>query len=326
VEATLEPLLGEGRFRVGVTADCDFSTSEQTDEVYDPTRSVMSSSQKTEDLSQGSVAGGVPGTPSNLPRSQIKSQATGPGGTTVSRRTENTSFETSRTVRQVKIPRGVIKKISAALLIDQDVEWQGTGKQRKRVFIPPSVDKLKAIHDVVAGVLGISADRGDQLIVETLPFEQTRNSEDGSAGEMAAKPGGPAAKTMLNGLLAGDKKTLMGAGGGLLVLVLLLGFLLRRRTSSKDSVELDEKPVILPGRSDNQATGDSGRSKQVEGAGPTMTEEPHGPGKELEDGFATMLLPEMTGETKTLLDSLRRSIGKDPDVAANVVRAWMDEQ
>jgi flagellar M-ring protein FliF len=36
VEATLDPLLGEGKFRIGVTVDCDFSTSEQTDEVYDP--------------------------------------------------------------------------------------------------------------------------------------------------------------------------------------------------------------------------------------------------------------------------------------------------
>ncbi len=57
VEATLEPLLGEGRFRVGVSADCDISTSEQTDETYDPTRSVMSTSQKTEDLSNNSAIG-----------------------------------------------------------------------------------------------------------------------------------------------------------------------------------------------------------------------------------------------------------------------------
>ena len=42
---------------------------------------------------------------------------------------------------------------------------------------PPSADKLKAIHDLVAGVIGFSAERGDQLIVETLPFETTLNPE-----------------------------------------------------------------------------------------------------------------------------------------------------
>ncbi len=38
VEATLEPLLGEGKFRVGVSADCDFTTTEQSEEAYDPTK------------------------------------------------------------------------------------------------------------------------------------------------------------------------------------------------------------------------------------------------------------------------------------------------
>ena len=158
VEATLDPLLGEGRFRVGISADCDLSTSEQTDETFDPTRSVMASSQKSEDLAGSAGAGGVPGTPSNLPRSTIKPLVASPGST-VSRRTENTTFENLRTVRQVKMPRGSIKRLSAALLLDQDVEWQGKGVARKRVPIPPAPERIKAIRDIVAGVLGYARAR-----------------------------------------------------------------------------------------------------------------------------------------------------------------------
>jgi flagellar M-ring protein FliF len=317
VESTLTPLLGDGKFRVGITADCDFSTSEQTDEVYDPTRSVMSNSQKTEDVSQGgggAAAGGVPGTPANLPRSTIRAQATGGGGNSVSRRTENVSFETSRTVRQVKVPRGTIKRISAALLVDQDVEWQGKGKQRKRVLIPPTPEKLKTIHDVVAGVLGIVNDRGDQLVVETLPFEQTRNAEDSTLD--SAKPIIPT--NALKDLMA-DKKVLIGAGVGVLFIVLFMVFRMTRKSGNANA-HLHEKPVILPGRAEEH------RSARGVGAGAAETAEAPKPGPEI-DGNAQgpLQLPVLTNNTKTLLENLKRGISKDPETAVNVIRGWIEE-
>jgi flagellar M-ring protein FliF len=323
VEATLEPLLGEGKFRVGVTADCDFSTSEQTDEVFDPTRSVMSTSQKTEDLSQGATTSGVPGTPSNLPRSQIRTQAAGgPVGNSVSRRTENQSFQTSRTVREVKTPRGIVRKISAALLIDQDVEWQGKGNQRKRVFIAPTPEKLKAIHDLVAGVLGISTDRGDQLVIETLPFEQTRNGEDSLAA--GAKP--PASGKLTIKDLMADKRVLIGAGVALLFIILLIGFLLRRPKAAPEPALLVEKPAVMAGKPGQslragEGAGDNG-SNTLEASQSNANESAI---KELEESMPMLQLPEMTNKTKALLDHLRKTISKDPESAANVVRAWMEE-
>ena len=312
LEATLQPLLGDGRFRLGVTVDCDFSTSEQTDEVFDPTRSAMSTSQKTEDVSQGSNTGGVPGTPSNLPRSQIRNQSSsGAAGSSVSRHTENQAFQTSRTVREVKTPRGIVKKISAALLIDQDVEWQGKGKLRKRVLIPPTPEKLKSIREIATGVLGISTDRGDQLVVETLPFEQTRNAED-SALEIA-KPVA-SGKAQLKDLLS-DKRVLIGGCVGLLFIVLLIGFLLKR---PKSAVQMVEKPVIMPGRTDHLAAS----AGQVAGSAQVRSS--------LIDGLEgsqlpAIPLPEMTNHTRALLDQIRSSVTKDPEVAAGVIQSWMEE-
>src|SRR3954451_11846250 len=78
VESKLEPLLGEGHFRVGVSADCDFSTSEQSDELLDPTKSVMVMSQKAEDVAGSSgQSNGVPGTSSNLPRTLPRALGSG---------------------------------------------------------------------------------------------------------------------------------------------------------------------------------------------------------------------------------------------------------
>ena len=68
LDATLEPLVGAGRFRAAVSADTDLTSAEQSEEHFDPTQSVMVNSQKTEDISSPShTAGGIPGTASNLP-------------------------------------------------------------------------------------------------------------------------------------------------------------------------------------------------------------------------------------------------------------------
>jgi flagellar M-ring protein FliF len=49
IASTLGPLLGPEKFRAGVSVECDFSGGEQSEEIFDPARSVMLSSQRTED-------------------------------------------------------------------------------------------------------------------------------------------------------------------------------------------------------------------------------------------------------------------------------------
>jgi flagellar M-ring protein FliF len=303
VEATLEPLLGEGRFRVGISADCDLSTSEQTDETFDPTRSVMASSQKSEDLAGSGGAGGVPGTPSNLPRSTIKPLVAA-SGSTVSRRTENTTFETSRTVRQVKMPRGSIKRLSAALLLDQDVEWQGKGAARKRVPIPPAPERIKAIHDVVAGVLGVTPERGDQLIIESLPFEQTHLLDDNGAGP--AKP--PATTPLSLTKLLQDRRVWMGGGAALLAVVVLV-FVMRGRKGKRT---VEDAPAALAA---GHGKGDKGKVS----AAPELSSPVAAP------GAVKSYLPPITGKAQGLLAQIQETVVRDPEFAANIVRGWMEE-
>jgi flagellar M-ring protein FliF len=308
VESTLEPLLGEGKFRVGISAECDFSTSEQTDETYDPTHSVMSNSQKTEDMANTGQSAGVPGTPSNLPRSTIKPLAGSGGGSGSSRRTESVSFETSRTVRQVKIPLGTIKRLSASVLFDQDFEWQGKDKQRKKVLVPPTAEKLKVIHDIVAAVIGLEADRGDLLVIESLPFEQTRELEE---GEAAAKALPSVAKTPLAKLLE-DRRVLIGAAVGALLLLLAVGFLLGRR---RKLVQVEVAGQLGAAKTEEEAEA----QKKIEAAAAETAK------------AAAMLpipqlvLPEMNSQSKILLLQIQDHVMKDPAFAANIVRGWMEE-
>jgi flagellar M-ring protein FliF len=85
INSTLEPLLGADKFRTGVSADIDMTSGEQSEETFDPSKSVMTSSQKTEDQSGTTrIGGGIPGTASNLPPQQTSpsnTQQTPPAAT-----------------------------------------------------------------------------------------------------------------------------------------------------------------------------------------------------------------------------------------------------
>jgi flagellar M-ring protein FliF len=318
VESTLEPLLGEGHFRVGISADCDFSTTEQSDELIDPTKSVMPTSQKSEDnVGGGAQSSGVPGTPSNLPRALPRAMSSGNNS---SRRTESTSFETSKTIRHVKTPQGVVKRISASLLLDQDVRWEGTGKNRKRVLAAPSPEKLKAINDVVSGVLGLQTDRGDRLVIESLPFEQTllaestaiQQSQDGKAP--AANP-----KDQLNNLLR-DKRVLIGVASGGVVLIAAVAFLFLRSKKEKRAQALVQAQL-------QASQADSVSVSALAGPG---TENVLISGSAEDDTADGGSFPKLQANAKTkryeeLRSHIKESVNKEPQLAADVLRDWLSE-
>jgi len=168
IASTLEPLLGPDHFRIGVSADVDLSSGEQSEEVFDPAKSVMTTSQRTEDGPAVATASGVPGVASNLPQPVSKRTV---GSSNYSRHTENISYQTSRVVKHTRLPQGGVKKLSLSILVDHSLRWDGA----KRIVEPPSAEKLKVIHDLVAATAGFNMDRGDTLFVEALPFESTLN-------------------------------------------------------------------------------------------------------------------------------------------------------
>lgn len=306
--ATLEPLLGDSKFRVGVSADVDFTTTEQSEELYDPTRSVMVSSQKSEDMSGSAAQAGVPGTASNTPRPAPRPT---PTGSTVSRRTENVNYDTTRTVRHVKIPEGSIKRISASVLLDEDVQWVGKGKQRHRVLVPPSADKIKAIHDLIAGVLGIQPQRGDQLVIETLPFEQTLASESDDTAPNGFTPPASASKPAL----WMDHRVWIGAGAAVLIGVLAIAFLFLRR---RKSVDVEDGLKALPAPAPAL---DPEAKKTVEAAAAAV----QAAKTQAEEMQHALQLPAPTKKVEILREHLKDSVKKDPAFTASILRGWLEE-
>jgi flagellar M-ring protein FliF len=299
VEATLAPLLGQDHFRAGISADCDFSTSEQTEETFDPSRSVMTSSQKSEDMSNRPDASGVPGTPSNIPRPMARPAT---AGGNVSHRTENVNYETSRSVHKVMVPRGAIRRLSASVLLDQEVQMQGTGAKARRVLVPPSAERVKAIHDLVAGIIGLSPNRGDQLVIETLAFEQTREGEP--LTQLPARPSPE--KNDIRTLLK-NPVLLVGAGVAVLLLVGVVVFAITLSKKKEANAARVAAALNAAEAAERTAQKQAAENAQIEAKKPESLPP----------------APERIAMVENLRENVRQTVTKDPALAANVIRSWI---
>ncbi|HVP47001.1 MAG TPA: flagellar basal-body MS-ring/collar protein FliF [Bryobacteraceae bacterium] len=313
INATLEPLVGADRFHAGVSVDCDFSSVEQSEEILDPSRSVMVSSQKSEDISSGTGASGVPGTASNLPRPTSR-PGTLVGG--VSRRTENIAYQSTRTVRHTRLPQGAIRRLSLAVLVDQAVRWEGEGAKRRRVLVPPAPETLKAIHDLVAGVAGFTPDRGDQLIVETLPFETTLHPEPEIGPAAPPAPAASASQPLPRWLDALRTPKIGGAvAGGAAVLAVAVFLVFRRRrhpasASTPAALESAEAEPTLEERVQAQLAEQARLEKQLE-----------------QEALSAIKLPKVTTKKADVLaKQIRETTKKDAAAGAHVLREWIGEQ
>ena len=317
---TLDPLLGHDHYRAGVSADCDLTSAEQSEETLDPSRSVMVSSQKTEDVTVGAASGGVPGTASNLPRPT--SRPAGSGSSTT-RRTENVSYESSRTIRKTKLPQGGIKKVSVAVLLDQGLRWEGAGKNAHRVIDPPSPETMKTVKDVVAAVIGFSQDRGDQITVETLPFENTLHGPAPDDGTPA--PAAPAQPQTAPGWKEWSKNPTyiaIAAGIGLLLLVALVAMLFRGRRGKAGSDV--SSPASLPQGASGKAlsAGNAAEQLQIQ-----LAEQAALQAQAEIAALASIKVPAVqTKKSEVLTRQLRDNAKKDVSASVHVVQAWLHEK
>jgi flagellar M-ring protein FliF len=316
LNSTLEPLVGAGRFRAAVSADCDLTSGEQSEESFDPTHSVMVSSQTTQDSSSTTrmAEGGIPGTASNLPETAPKPSA---GGSGTSRKTENVNYETSRTVKRTVLPQGAIKRLSVSVLIDQEARWEGIGAAAKRVLVPPPPERLKVIHDLAAAATGLNTDRGDQLIVESLPFESTLNLDQPGSQDSAPPPPAGVKKPTLLEQLKSDPKIMIGAAA--ILVVFLGGGLFVIRSLVKASAGDSAKAYVVPALP--QAAGEAGAPQLARASGASEQD------SWTPSSSASSPLPALApGRIEVLTKNLRETAQKDAEICAGVLRGWLKEE
>jgi flagellar M-ring protein FliF len=211
IEEILKPVLGSENYKVQVAADIDFSQTEQTAESYRPNNTPESTSirsqQNNETANVNSGAGGVPGAltnqppvPATAPLTQPQVGNTGapgqPGkageiqgkldaagitaplnsvGQPIST-TKNTTinYEVDKTVRHTKQAIGMIRRLSAAVVVNHRKDVDKTGKPTTK---PLSDAEMKQINDLVREAMGFSKERGDTLSIANSPFTASEKLE-----------------------------------------------------------------------------------------------------------------------------------------------------
>ena len=320
IRRTLEPVLGPDGFRAGVTVECDFSSGEQSEEIFDPEKSVMASSERTEDVSDGYFSsGGIPGTASNLPRPKSR-PGKKPSGH--ARRSERIAYQTSRIVRKVRLPQGKVTRVSVALLVDHQVRSERQGDQVRRVVEPVPEERLNVLRQLVAAAVGLKPERGDQLIVETLPFESTRNWEPEEAGP--SPDSGLPVPDWLRPYLEDRRMILIGAGAAAVLLLLVVGgalFRLKRRRKRRAQVSV---PKAIEGPAE-AAPGEGG--SPVSEVQKQLAEQLEMKKRLEEEAIQQLKLPKVkTKKVEVLTKHLTEEAGKDPAAMAQLVRTWLNEE
>ena len=102
---------------------------------------------------------------SNQPGSQPAQSGGSPSSS--QKQTENINYEVSRFVSKIIQPRGDVRSISVAVLVDGSYKKD----KDKKVYAPRTEDDLKKYKEIVMAAIGYNKERGDQVIIENVPFE-----------------------------------------------------------------------------------------------------------------------------------------------------------
>lgn len=182
IEQLLTPMMGSGRVSAQVTADIDFSVTEEARERYQPEGTVVRSEQLSEEQQRGGLGGpggkaqGVPGATSNQPPAETANPplntlaGTADENAPVSQSKRSTrNYELDKTVSHTRNASGQIRRLSVAVLVDHLPQPGEQGATSLRPLNPQELAKVEAL---IKEAVGFNAQRGDSLSVQNAAFLQ----------------------------------------------------------------------------------------------------------------------------------------------------------
>jgi len=291
----LTPFIGAERIRAQVTADVDFTVTEQTAERFNPDLSALRSEQINEQSSKLTSVQGVPGAISNQPPAagtapqQAGGEAAGSGAAgeplNVSKRATR-NYELDKTISHTRLSSGNLRRLSVAVVVDDLVTTDADGNSTRRERTPEDISR---ITQLVKEAIGFSAERNDSVRVINAAFRVPPPPEPLPELAIWEQPWVWDLARQVGGLL----------------LVLILIFMVLLPTMKKLTVA----PTIVAGSVEGSAAGQNmlGAEGTAEGG---------------EDGHGAVKLPGPAKYEDTL-DAARQLVQDDPKRVAQVVRSWV---
>ena len=294
--STLAPVVGADRMRASVNVEYETGSSEESQEKYDPAVSVTLNMQRSEEsTAPGAGVGGVPGTSSNV--AAAKPVAATPGAPTTapstiirdlgqSSKTESATYGVNRDTRHVIDPAGSIRRLTAAVLLDDAIER----KQEKGKWVEThhkrTPEELKTISEIAQAAIGFNSARGDVISVQNLGFDHP------VAAEIPPITLADKARQGIN-----DYSSVIRYAG-LLVLFLLLYVLVLRPIQKRALAA--PNPLLASSRA------------------PALAESETGAIGESAAGLAL--------RSQALRKQLAEFVKAEPESSTNAVRAWLREE
>ncbi len=173
IQSLLDRVVGAGKSVARVSATFDFKQVERVEEKFDPETIAVRSEQRTEEKGASTTMNaGVPGVQTNLGRNTPAAGSTAGG----SKNDETLNYEVSRSTAKIIEPVGALSKVSVAVLVDGKYEPLAAAKEGQAVkakYTPRSPDEMQKIESLVKSTVGFNTERGDQLTVQNIPFQDT---------------------------------------------------------------------------------------------------------------------------------------------------------
>jgi flagellar M-ring protein FliF len=180
----LEPLVGKQNVKAQVTAELDFSQTESTTESHRPNQTPDSGAVRSQQLvestngTQPTPPAGVPGATTNQPPAQAAAPINGQaqplaanGQTSTannsSKKESIINYEVDKTVKVTKGAVGVIKRITAAVVLNNQA---GVDAKGAPTSIPLSDAQLEKMTALVRETVGFNQERGDSVNLMNAPF------------------------------------------------------------------------------------------------------------------------------------------------------------
>ncbi len=175
-ENILSPLVGEDGLRIQATADIDFTTTERTEEQFNPDLPALRSEQTNEETNQSPGAQGIPGALSNQPpaagtapeQAAAAVSVEGDSSARNSAKSATRNYELDKTISHTRLAPGILRRLSVAVIIDDRAVAQDDGSVVKKPYSP---EEIARFTDLVKQAVGFNVARGDQVTVSNSTFQ-----------------------------------------------------------------------------------------------------------------------------------------------------------
>ena len=292
VQNMLDRVVGSGNATVVVAADMNRESAVRTEESFTTPDGAPALNEATSKQSVQGSSGGATGVlgPDNI---AVPAPTGNAGGTASESVTKNNAV--NKVTESRTIPAGSVKRQTVSVAVN--------------AAVAKDLD-IQAITALVSSAAGISADRGDEVAVKVVNFDNSRAAEAAAALNASKEAAAAQAQSSLI-------RTGIMAGGA--VLVFLLGLLAYARFSKRQKREAIDLSELVEAREVLEAP------VRPAGLPPRLAPAGMEPPAGLAAAEAHLVAPERSeiDRTRADIDSLA---GNDPEMMAGFLRGLMDDR